>query len=57
MSEAIRDRKFVELTYKVADRKSGHVLTGVEFPWRMAIRRPGFVAWACNPDFTKKGDL
>ena len=32
MSEAIRDGKFVELTYKVTDRKSGHVLTGVEFP-------------------------
>jgi FKBP-type peptidyl-prolyl cis-trans isomerase SlyD len=32
MSEAIEDGKFVELTYKVIDRKSGHVLTGVEFP-------------------------
>ncbi len=32
MSEAIRDGKLVELTYKVSDRKSGHVLTGVEFP-------------------------
>ena len=32
MSEAIRDGKFVELTYKVTDRKSGHVLTRVEFP-------------------------
>ena len=32
MSETIRDGKFVELTYKVTDRKSGHVLTGVEFP-------------------------
>ena len=32
MSEAIRDGKFVELTYKVTDRKSGHVLTSVEFP-------------------------
>ena len=31
-SEAIRDGKFVELTYKVTDRKSGHVLTRVEFP-------------------------
>ena len=31
-SEAIRDGKFVELTYKVTDRKSGHVLTQVEFP-------------------------
>jgi len=30
--EAIEDGKFVELTYKVIDRKSGHVLTGVEFP-------------------------
>jgi FKBP-type peptidyl-prolyl cis-trans isomerase SlyD len=32
MSETIRDGKFVELTYKVADRKTGHVLTRVEFP-------------------------
>mgnify|MGYP003422987164 CR=1 FL=1 len=32
MSEAIRNGKFVELTYKVTDRKSGHVLTRVEFP-------------------------
>lgn len=32
MSEAIRDGKFVELTYRVTDRKSGHVLTCVEFP-------------------------
>src|SRR5579862_2841630 len=32
MSEAIRDGKFVELTYNVTDRKSGHVLTCVEFP-------------------------
>jgi FKBP-type peptidyl-prolyl cis-trans isomerase SlyD len=32
MREAIGDGKFVELTYTVTDRKSGHVLTGVEFP-------------------------
>ena len=32
MSETIRDGKFVELTYKVADKKSGHVITAVEFP-------------------------
>ena len=32
MSEVIRSGKFVELTYKVTDRKSGHVLTCVEFP-------------------------
>src|SRR4029078_6384852 len=32
MSETIRDGKFVELTYKVTDRKSGHVLSRVEFP-------------------------
>ena len=31
-SERIRDGKFVELTYKVTDKKSGHVLTRVEFP-------------------------
>ena len=32
MSEVIRDGSLVELTYKVTDRKSGHVLTRVEFP-------------------------
>jgi FKBP-type peptidyl-prolyl cis-trans isomerase SlyD len=32
MSETIQDGKFVELTYKVTDNKSGHVLTMVEFP-------------------------
>lgn len=31
-SEIIGHGKFVELTYKVTDRKSGHVLTRVEFP-------------------------
>ena len=30
--EVVRAGKFVELTYKVTDRKSGHVLTRVEFP-------------------------
>ena len=32
MSQAIHDGKFVELTYQVTDRKSGQVLTCVEFP-------------------------
>ena len=32
MSDSIQDGKFVELTYKVSDKKSGHVLTRVEFP-------------------------
>ena len=32
MSEEIRDGKFVQLTYKVTDRKTGHVLSCVEFP-------------------------
>ena len=32
MTETIRHGKFVELTYKVTDKKSGHVLTRVEFP-------------------------
>jgi FKBP-type peptidyl-prolyl cis-trans isomerase SlyD len=32
MRETIRDGKFVELTYKVTDKKTGHVLTRVEFP-------------------------
>jgi FKBP-type peptidyl-prolyl cis-trans isomerase SlyD len=30
--EVIRAGKFVELTYKVTDKKSGHVLTTIEFP-------------------------
>jgi FKBP-type peptidyl-prolyl cis-trans isomerase SlyD len=32
VSDVIRDGKFVELTYKVTDRRLGHVLTRVEFP-------------------------
>lgn len=32
MIETIQDGKFVELTYKVIDKKSRHVLTRVEFP-------------------------
>ena len=32
MSEVIQAGKYVELTYKVTDRKTGHVLTRVEFP-------------------------
>ncbi len=30
--QVVSDGKFVELTYKVSDRKTGHVLTRVEFP-------------------------
>jgi FKBP-type peptidyl-prolyl cis-trans isomerase SlyD len=32
MREAIQNGKFVELTYQVTDRKSGQVLSRVEFP-------------------------
>jgi FKBP-type peptidyl-prolyl cis-trans isomerase SlyD len=32
MSETIHGGKYVEFTYKVTDKKSGHVLTMVEFP-------------------------
>jgi FKBP-type peptidyl-prolyl cis-trans isomerase SlyD len=32
VSEIIQNGKFVELTYKVTDKKLGHVLTRVEFP-------------------------
>jgi FKBP-type peptidyl-prolyl cis-trans isomerase SlyD len=32
MNETIQDGKFVGLTYKVTDKKTGHVLTTVEFP-------------------------
>jgi FKBP-type peptidyl-prolyl cis-trans isomerase SlyD len=32
MSETIQDGKFVGITYKVTDKKTGHVLTRVEFP-------------------------
>ena len=31
-NEIVEDGKYVELTYKVIDQKSGHVLTQVEFP-------------------------
>jgi len=32
VSDTIRTGKFVELTYKVTDQKTGHLLTQVEFP-------------------------
>lgn len=32
MTETIQDDKFVELTYEVTDRKTGHRLSHVEFP-------------------------
>ena len=32
MKQTVEDRKFVELTYRVIDRKTGDVLTTVEFP-------------------------
>jgi FKBP-type peptidyl-prolyl cis-trans isomerase SlyD len=32
MKEIIANNKFVELTYKVIDQKTGSILTGVEFP-------------------------
>lgn len=32
MSETIQDNKYVELTYKVVDERSGDVLVAVEFP-------------------------
>jgi FKBP-type peptidyl-prolyl cis-trans isomerase SlyD len=32
MSDTIEDNKFVELTYKVIDQKTGQVLTSVDFP-------------------------
>lgn len=32
MSDIIQANKFVEITYRVTDRKSGQVLTSVEFP-------------------------
>ena len=32
MNQTIHDGKFVELTYQVIDKKSGHVLSCVEFP-------------------------
>ena len=32
MNDTIQDNKFVELTFKVVDQKTGHVLSEVEFP-------------------------
>ncbi len=32
MKQPIKDNKFVELTYRVIDQKTGYVLTTVEFP-------------------------
>jgi len=32
MADTIQNNKFVELNYKVVDKKTGDVLTTVEFP-------------------------
>ncbi len=32
MKETIQDNKMVELTYKVTDKKTGHILSTIEFP-------------------------
>lgn len=32
MKEIIKDNKYVELSYKITDQKTGHILTRVEFP-------------------------
>ena len=32
VKQTIKDNKFVELTYRVIDQKTGHVLTTVDFP-------------------------
>ena len=32
MSETIQDDKFVELTYRITDNKTGELLVGVEYP-------------------------
>lgn len=32
MSKTIQDDAYVELTYEVTDKKSGHVLTAIEYP-------------------------
>lgn len=32
MKQTIRDNAFVELSYRVVDQKTGHILTAVEFP-------------------------
>ena len=32
MSDTIKDKKFVELSYKVTDLKTGNVLVTVEYP-------------------------
>jgi FKBP-type peptidyl-prolyl cis-trans isomerase SlyD len=59
MSETIRDGKFVELTYKVTDRKTGHVITRVEFPLGYVHGHNEILAPAVHRDLEGKsvGDL
>ena len=59
MREAIHDGKFVELTYKVTDRKSGHVVSCVEFPLGYVHGHNEILAPSVHPELTGKceGDV
>jgi len=59
MSEAIQDGKFVELTYRVIDRKSGQVLTGVDFPLGYVHGHTEILAPAVHRELTgrRAGDV
>ena len=59
MRNVIEDGRFVELTYKVSDRKTGHVLTRVEFPLGYVHGRNEILAPAVHAQLEGKavGDI
>jgi FKBP-type peptidyl-prolyl cis-trans isomerase SlyD len=59
MSNTIQDGKFVELTYKVTDQKSGNVLSTVEFPLGYIHGHNEILAPAVHADLEGKttGDI
>ncbi len=58
-SEIIENNKFVELTYEVTDKKSGHVLSTIEYPLGYVHGRDGVLAPAVVAELKGKsaGDV
>src|SRR5829696_7778207 len=59
MGKTVQDGMLVELTYKVTDRKSGHVLTCVEFPLAYVHGHNEILAPSVHKELTGKsaGDV
>lgn len=59
MTETIQDSKFVELTYKITDQKTGDLLTSVEFPLGYVHGHNEILAPAVHAELTGRavGDI